>query len=52
MPPQISWGFVHVCLSPAILGNALKFSLIVGSVLNAINQGEAVVSGGAEYETY
>lgn len=48
MPPQTSWSFVQECLSPAILGNALKVSLIIGSVLNTINQGEAIISGSAE----
>ncbi|HEY3326653.1 MAG TPA: nitrate/nitrite transporter NrtS [Novimethylophilus sp.] len=48
MPPQTSPGFFHLCLTPAIMGHALKVSLVVGSVLNAINQGEAIINGGAE----
>lgn len=48
MSPQTSWSFFQVCRSPAILGNALKVSLIIGSVLNAINQGETILSGSVE----
>jgi len=45
MSPQTSWSLIQACRSPATLGNALKVSLTIGSVLNAINQGEAIISG-------
>lgn len=48
MASQTSAGFFRAACSPAILGNALKVSLVVGSVLNAINQGAAIISGSME----
>lgn len=48
MASQTSAGFFRASFSPAILGNALKISLVVGSVLNAINQGAAIISGSME----
>jgi hypothetical protein len=32
-------------LSPRICGNALRISLVVGTVLNLINQGEQLLAG-------
>lgn len=37
--------FFHKALSPNILKNAIKISLVVGLVLNIINQGTNIWSG-------
>lgn len=34
--------FLHTALSRGIAGNALRISLVVGTVLNLVNQGEAI----------
>lgn len=38
---------LRVAVSAAIAKNSLKISLVVGSVLNLINQGESLFHGGA-----
>lgn len=37
--------FLRLMLSPRICGNALRVSLVVGTVLNVINQGEHMLAG-------
>ncbi|GAB4178368.1 MAG: hypothetical protein OHK0026_02730 [Rhodocyclaceae bacterium] len=37
--------FFRVMASPRIVGNALRVSLVVGTVLNLINQGEYLMAG-------
>lgn len=37
--------FFRVMLSPRICGNSLRVSLVVGTVLNVINQGEHLLAG-------
>lgn len=37
--------FLRLMLSPRICGNALRVSLVVGTVLNVINQGEHLLAG-------
>ncbi len=37
---------LRVALQVHIVRNALKVSLVVGTLLNAINQGERILSGG------
>lgn len=38
-------GLVRTALEPAIARNALKVSLVVGAVLNVVNQGGAFIDG-------
>lgn len=38
---------VHAALSRPIVLNALRISVVVGTVLNLINQGEAILAGHA-----
>jgi len=38
--------FFRISLSRHIVINALKISLVVGSVLNLVNQGESLLHGG------
>lgn len=38
---------LHTALSRRIALNALRIALVVGTILNLINQGEAIFSGGA-----
>jgi len=37
--------FLHAMASPKIAGNAVKISLVVGTMLNLINQGEYLLAG-------
>ena len=37
--------FFRVMASPKIAGNGLKVSLVVGTMLNLVNQGEALLAG-------
>ena len=37
--------FLRVMISPKILGNGFKVSLVVGTLLNLINQGEYLLAG-------
>lgn len=40
---------IATVLLPDALTNALKISLVVGSALNAINQGRAILTGNVEW---
>ena len=37
--------FLRVMVSPKIVGNGVKVSLVVGTMLNLINQGEYLLAG-------
>jgi len=43
--PRQGGSFLWSLLDPAILGGALKVSLVVGAALNVINQGQRVWEG-------
>ena len=38
-------GFVAIALSPQVLPRAIKVGLIVGTILGAINHGDAILDG-------
>ncbi|MFQ5509765.1 MAG: nitrate/nitrite transporter NrtS [Leptospirillia bacterium] len=37
---------IRACLCAHIIGTAIQVSIVVGTVLNLINQGEAILHGG------
>lgn len=46
MRTMVYWRrLLRLMLSPRICGNALRISLVVGTVLNLINQGEHLLAG-------
>jgi hypothetical protein len=46
MPGMSDRGIVKAALQKPIVVNALRVSLLIGTILNAINNGETLVTGG------
>ncbi|MDZ4729523.1 MAG: nitrate/nitrite transporter NrtS [Xanthomonadales bacterium] len=44
---QLNPSLLQLAFSARIMRNALKVSLVVGTLLNCLNQGEAILAGGA-----
>lgn len=43
--PRIDWTALRKAFTPPVVVRSLVVSLVVGSILNAINQGDAMIDG-------